>query len=303
MTSMDKYFQSKQPTYPDGTPFLGFKVPAAQTFTSYAPSSDIEAHISKVSGLDGWKKRGLLQSESGSNLTKKLHDKKIKSSLSNLKIPSYHTSEACQRDEDCDKDQVCYLFNDNVFGPQQGPVCSKVVYPEKDLGNVHNNGIPLRQFSNYCENDSDCKGIDEFTGKPKVNMKCNFNYKGSDQKENIGMCQVHYKSEGKNFFLQDPPGWKAPLEEELQECKENIDCGSNGVNGWTRCVPTDSGKSYCLWVGHSGTPVPKIKDEGKITYDEEKKRRENQFPGSEVDPEYEKKESFHPVPMSVNRFK
>ena len=246
-----KYFDSHSPTFQDGSPFLGFRLPAAQTFTSYSPSNDVNSYLQAITGKGGWKQRQLLQSNHGTNILSRAVRNQLDNSVSNLAFPGYHSRSSCQRDTDCASGQLCYTFNDQVFGAQQGPVCSYTVYPEISLGNQFNKGIPLRQHNNFCMSDKECTGKDEFTGKSKQGMKCNHYIKGSSMREDIGMCQVEYESKGKRFFLQQPPGMKMPMNEPLQTCKSDIDCGDTGINGWTRCQESGDGNSYCTWAGQT----------------------------------------------------
>jgi hypothetical protein len=133
-----------------------------------------------------------------------------------------------------------------------------MVYPEVLLGNALNNGKPLRQESNYCYTDEDCQGIDKFTGKRKQGMSCNHYYKGPSIYEKNGLCQVQYENKGRRYFLKTPPGWTMPLNQKLNECNVQSDCGVGGINGWFRCVGgSDDGKKYCVWPGQTYTPSPK----------------------------------------------
>lgn len=261
MTKLDmppKFFQSTPPTYENGSIFLGYKVPGSQTFTSYSPSSDINAYLQAITGLSGWKQRQLLQSSNGTEVLNQAANGQVTDSVSYLGIPAFHSRASCQQDSDCGNNQICYAFNEQVFGPQQGPTCSPSVYPEIILGNEYNSGKPLRQYSNYCTTDEDCQGIDEFSGKPKRGMTCNHYYKGPSVFEKTGLCQVQYENSGKRFHLKTPPGWVRPLNEKLRECKVQSDCGPGGVNGWARCVGgSQDGKKYCVWPGQTYTPNPK----------------------------------------------
>jgi len=255
---MVKYLQSVPPTYDNGSLFAGFRVPAAQTFTSYSPSSDMNAYMQQITGLSGYKQRNLLQSQVGSQILAQSASGELSNSSSYLGFPGYHSKAACQTDQDCTGGQICYAFNEQVFGPQPGPTCSNTVYPEVSLGNAYNQGAPLRQESNYCYSDQDCQGIDKFTGKKKVGMTCNHFYKGPDLFEKNGMCQVQYESGGKRYHLKTPPGWTWPLNQPLLECNDNTDCGPDGVNGWVRCAAgADDGKKYCLWPGQTNIPTPR----------------------------------------------
>lgn len=257
-----KYFESSPPTFNNGSAFLGYKVPAAQTFTSYSPSSDINAYMQALTGLGGYKQRALLQSPAGTQILSQGANGQTTDSVSYIGLPSYHSKASCQTDSDCPNGNVCYVHNETTFGAQQGPTCSSVVWPESILGNAYNNGVPLRQESNYCYTDEDCQGIDKFSGKPKKGMKCNHEYKGPGIYEKNGICQVQYESGGRRYYLKQPPGFVYPLNQPLQECKVQSDCGSTGINGWFRCVGgSDDGKKYCLWPGQTGTPSPRdLKD-------------------------------------------
>ncbi len=254
----EKYFKSDPPTYQNGSTFLGFRVPAAQTFTSYSPSSDINAYMQALTGLGGYKQRSFLQSPYGTQVLSEGVSGQSSNSVSYLGFPGYHSKAACQTDSDCGDQQICYAFNEQVFGPQQGPTCSPTVYPEILLGNSANNGKPLRQNSNYCYTDEDCQGIDKFTGKKKVGMSCNHYYKGPSIYEKNGLCQVQYENGGRRYHLKTPPGWVWPLNQKLKECNVQSDCGVTGINGWTRCVGGSAdGKKYCVWPGQTGTPSPR----------------------------------------------
>ena len=261
MSKLDKpnqYFKSYVPTYSNGSTFLGYRQPAGQFMTSYSPSSDINAYLQATSGLSGYKFRELMQSKIGSQMVGQGVAGTSNTSSSLLRVPGFHSKAACQTDSDCGNNQVCYAFNDQVFGPQQGPTCSPTVYPEIIIGNKFNNGKPLRQHSNYCYTDDDCSGIDKFTGKNKVGMTCNHFYKGPDIFEKNGMCQVQYENNGKRFFLKTPPGWVLPLNQKLKECNTQSDCGVTGINGWSRCVGgSNDGKKYCVWPGQTNTPTPR----------------------------------------------
>ena len=71
MTKLDmppKFFQSSPPTYDNGSIFLGYKVPGSQTFTSFSPSSDINAYLQAITGLSGYQQRQLLQSPNGTEV-------------------------------------------------------------------------------------------------------------------------------------------------------------------------------------------------------------------------------------------
>lgn len=251
------YFQSSPPTYENGSTFLGYKVPGSQTFTSYSPSSDMDAYLQAITGLGGYQQRELLQSPSGSEILNKAANGKTNNSVSYMGIQGFGSSASCQQDADCGGNQICYAFNEQTFGPQQGPTCSPTVWPEVMLGNQYNDGRPLRQYSNYCQSDSECGGIDEYSGKPKVGMNCNHYYKGPSVFEKTGLCQVQYEAGGRRNFLKTPPGWTQPLNEKLRECNTQADCGITGVNGWSRCVGgSDDGKSYCVWPGQTYTPNP-----------------------------------------------
>lgn len=253
-----KFFKSSPPTYDNGSMFLGYKVPGGQTFTSYSPSSDINAYLQAITGLSGWQQRQLLQSSSGTQVLNQAANGQTTDSVSYMGLPGFHSRASCQTDSDCASDQICYAFNEQVFGPQQGPTCSPTVYPEIILGNALNNGKPLRQYTNYCYTDEDCQGIDQFTGKKKQGMTCNHYYKGPSIFEKNGICQVQYESNGKRYFLKTPPGWVMPLNQKLKECNVQSDCGPGGINGWQRCVGgSDDGKKYCTWPGQTYTPNPK----------------------------------------------
>lgn len=255
---MAQYLKSVPPTYDNGSIFAGYRVPAAQTFTSFSPSSDMDAYLQSITGLSGYKQRKLLQSSVGSQILAQGASGQLSNSSSYLGFPGYHSQAACQSDSDCTGGQLCYAFNEQVFGPQPGPTCSNTVFPEISLGNAYNNGTPLRQNSNYCYTDEDCQGIDKFTGKKKVGMNCNHFYKGPDMFEKNGMCQVQYESGGKRYYLKTPPGWSWPLNQPLQKCNSNTDCGPDGVNGWVRCMGGASdGNKYCLWPGQTSTPTPR----------------------------------------------
>jgi hypothetical protein len=253
-----KFLRSNPPTYDNGSVFLGYKVPAGQTFTSFSPSSDINAYLQAISGLSGWKQRQLLQSNYGTEMLNQAANGQQTDSVSFLGLPGFHSRASCQQDSDCGDNQICYAFNEQVFGPQQGPTCSPSVYPEIILGNQLNEGKPLRQYSNYCSTDDDCSGIDQFSGKKKAGMTCNHYYKGPSIFEKTGLCQVQYEDKGKRYHLKTPPGWVQPLNSKLRECNVQSDCGPGGVNGWMRCVGGSSdGKKYCTWPGQTYTPNPK----------------------------------------------
>lgn len=253
-----KFFQSSPPTYDNGSVFLGYKVPGSQTFTSYSPSSDINAYIQSLTGLSGYKQRQLLQSPNGTEVLNQAANGKITDSVSYMGIPAFGSRAACQQDSDCSNNQICYTFNEQTFGPLQGPTCSPTIYPEIILGNEYNEGKPLRQYNNYCSTDEECNGIDQFSGKPKKGMTCNHYYKGPNVFEKTGLCQVQYDSGGKRYFLKNPPGWTKPLQTKLKECNVQSDCGPGGVNGWSRCVSgSNDGKKYCVWPGQTYTPSPR----------------------------------------------
>jgi hypothetical protein len=255
---MTTYFKSKPPQYDNGSMFLGYRVPGGQTFTNFSPPSDMDAYLQALTGLSGWQQRNLLQSKNGTEVLAQAASGKMGEQTSYLGIPAYASKASCQQDADCPSNQICYAFNEQVFGPQQGPTCSPTVYPEILLGNQHNDGMPLRQYSNYCYTDEDCKTVDRWTGKPKVGMQCNHYYKGPNMYSKNGLCQVKYEHNGQNFFLKTPPGWTMPLQSKLQKCNTQSDCGPGGVNGWTRCVGgSDDGQSYCVWPGQTYTPSPK----------------------------------------------
>jgi hypothetical protein len=89
-------------------------------------------------------------------------------------------------------------------------------------------------------------------------MSCNHFYKGPSVYSQNGLCQVKYQDHGRQFYLQTPPGWVFPLQQKLNECKTQSDCGTDGINGWARCVGGSSdGKKYCVWPGQTYTPTPK----------------------------------------------
>ena len=248
--------KNNPPTLTDGSLFFGYRVPGSQTFTSYSPSSDMSAYLQDITGLSGWKQRRLLQSPNGTEILSQGVSGKSKNNISYLGSSTYGSKASCQGDADCGTGQVCYTFNNQTIGPQQGPTCSPTVFPEIMLGNQFNNGKPLRQYSNFCYTDSDCKKTDKYTGKPKHGMKCNHYYKG-DQFEQNGLCQVEYESGGKRYFLNQPPGWTIPLNEPLKSCKKQTDCGSSGINGWSRCASGAlDGKNYCTWPGRTNIPSP-----------------------------------------------
>lgn len=251
-------FKSIPPTYENGSMFLSYRQPAAMTFTSNSPSSDMDAYLQAITGLGGWEQRALLQSKSGTELLSQAASGKTLDNVSYLGSSTYGSRASCQTDSDCPTGNVCYTFNDQVFGPQQGPTCSPTTFPEIMLGNTYNNGKPLRQYSNYCYTDTDCKGVDELTGKPKIGMSCNHFYKGPSVYSQNGLCQVKYQDKGRDFYLQTPPGWVFPLQTPLNECSTQSDCGLGGINGWARCVSGSSdGKKYCVWPGQTYTPTPK----------------------------------------------
>lgn len=253
-----KFFESHPPIFDNGSTFLGYKVPGGQTFTSYSPDSDNNAYLQAITGLSGYKQRQLLQSSAGTEILSQSVNGKESNSVSYLGIPGFQSKASCQQDSDCGNNQICYAFNEQTFGPLQGPTCSPSIYPEISLGNTYNQGKPLRQYSNYCQSEQDCKGIDEFSGKQKVGMTCNHYYKGPNTFEKTGLCQVQYESKGKRYHLKTPPGWSQPLNDPLRECKTQDDCGPSGVNGWVRCVGgSDDGKKYCVWPGKTYTPSPK----------------------------------------------
>ena len=254
---MANYLKTKPPTFENGSDFLSFRQNGGQTFTSYSPSTDVNAYLQAITGLSGWKQRNLLQSKYGTDILNQAANGANDTSVSVLRVPGFHSKAACQTDSDCSSGQTCYTFNDQVFGPQQGPTCSDTVYPEVLLGNAYNQGAPLRQYSNYCNSNEDCEGMDELSGKPKKGMYCNHNYKGPNIFDRTGLCQVQYESNGRRYSLQQPPGWRMPLQEKLRECKSQADCGPSGVNGWSRCVGgSDDGKMYCTWPGQTNTPSP-----------------------------------------------
>lgn len=253
-----KFFQSNPPRFDNGSTFLGYRVPAAQTFTSFSPDSDNSAYLQAITGLSGYKQRQLLQSSIGTEILNQSVQGRETNALSYLGNQGFQSKASCQQDADCGDKQICYAFNEQTFGPLQGPTCSPTVYPEISLGNSFNKGKPLRQYSNYCQDDQQCSGIDEFSGKPKVGMTCNHYYKGPNVFEKTGLCQVQYESKGKRYHLKTPPGWTQPLNEELRECRVQADCGPSGVNGWVRCVGgSEDGKKYCVWPGQTYTPNPK----------------------------------------------
>ena len=255
---MAHFLKSTPPTYDNGSLFAGYRVPAAQTFTSFSPSSDMNTYLQGITGLSGYKQRQLLQSPVGSQVLAQGSSGQLSNSSTYLGFPGYHSQASCQTDSDCTGDQVCYAFNEQTFGAQPGPTCSNTVYPEMQLGNAYNSGKPLRQHSNYCYTDEDCQGIDKYTGKKKVGMSCNHFYKGPDIFSDNGMCQVQYESGGQRYHLKTPPGWTWPLNQRLQTCSTDSDCGPGGINGWTRCVGgSNDGKKYCLWPGQTSIPTPK----------------------------------------------
>jgi|688.fasta_scaffold01457_42 hypothetical protein len=247
---------SNIPVYSNGKPFLGFRLPAAQIFTDYSPSNDINAYIQAITGLEGGQQRKLLQSPHGTELLGLAAKYQLADSLSNLAYSGYQSRASCQRDSDCGSDQVCFTFNNRTYGSQQGPTCSDVVYPEIELGNKYNNGKPLRQSSDSCKTEQDCKGIDKFSKKPKKSMTCDHYYRGETY-EDYGMCEVHYENKGRIYTLKQPPGWSLPLQEELQKCESDPDCGPTGINGWVRCKKAGDGNSYCVWPGQTDTQNPR----------------------------------------------
>lgn len=254
----NRIFKSNPPTYSNGSTFLGYRVPAAQTFTSFSPSSDINAYMQAITGLSGYKQRNLLQSSIGTQVLNQSANGETSNSTSFLGFPGFHSKASCQTDSDCGDNQICYAFNEQVFGPQQGPTCTPAAYPEIILGNAFNDGKPLRQDSNYCYTDQDCQGIDKLTGKKKQGMTCNHFYKGPNIFEKNGVCQVQYEANGRRNFLKTPPGWTWPMNQKLKKCNTQSDCGVTGINGWTRCVAgADDGNKYCVWPGQTGTPTPK----------------------------------------------
>lgn len=253
-----KFFESNPPRFDNGSTFLGYKVPAGQTFTSYSPDSDNNAYLSAITGLSGYKQRQLLQSAAGTEILNQSVNGRESNAISYLGLPGYQSKASCQQDSDCGNNQICYAFNDQTFGANQGPTCSPSIYPEIALGNSFNDGKPLRQYSNYCQTDQDCSGIDKYSGKDKIGMTCNHFYKGPQQFEKTGLCQVQYESKGRRYHLKTPPGWVAPLNEPLRECKTQNDCGPSGINGWVRCVGgSEDKKKYCVWPGKTYTPNPK----------------------------------------------
>ena len=143
MQSVEEYFKTKSPTYPDGTPFLGYNVPAAQTFTSFSPSSDVEEHLNVVTGKSGWEKRLHLQSKTGFDMVKSMSDEKLKKSLKSYTTPHYHFIDVCKKNSICKIGGTCTIYNDNIFGPQQGPFC-----PDSSQKEMY-----LRQFTNYFNVD------------------------------------------------------------------------------------------------------------------------------------------------------
>lgn len=253
-----KFFQSNPPRFDNGSTFLGYRVPAGQTFTSYSPDSDNNAYLQAITGLSGYKQRQLLQSGVGTEILNQSVNGRDSNALSYLGLPGFQSKASCQQDADCGNGQICYIFNEQTFGAQQGPTCSPSVFPEVSLGNSFNKGKPLRQYSNYCQTEQDCQGVDEFSGKPKIGMTCNHYYKGPSQFEKTGLCQVQYESKGRRYHLKTPPGWTQPLNDPLRECKTQADCGPSGINGWVRCVGgSDDGKKYCVWPGKTYIPNPK----------------------------------------------
>jgi hypothetical protein len=218
----------------------------------------MNAYLQAITGLSGYKQRELLQSPIGTQVLSQGASGTTQNSTSYMGFPGYHSKASCQQDSDCGSNQICYAFNEQVFGPQQGPTCSPTVYPEILIGNSNNGGVPLRQESNYCYTDEDCQGIDKFTGKPKIGMSCNHFYKGPNLYEKNGMCQVQYESGGRRYYLKQPPGWIWPLNQPLKKCNTQSDCGVTGINGWTRCVGgAADGNKYCVWPGQTDTPTPK----------------------------------------------
>jgi len=250
------YFKSHFPTFSNGSPFLGFKTPGDQTFTSFSPSSDMNAYLQAVTGMSGHEQRNLLQSRHGTQILSQAASGKLADSVAYLDSSTYHSRASCTQDADCPEKQVCSTFNDQVFGASQGPTCSPVVYPEVELGNKNNKGVPLRQYSNYCLSDNDCKGIDEFSGKPKHGMACDHLYQGPEMYSETGICKVQYESKGKRYNLSVPSGWTIPLNEKLTTCEKDSDCGLTGIDGWSRCTKAGNGNSYCLFPGKTETLGP-----------------------------------------------
>ena len=252
------FFKTKPPTFNNGSDFLGYKVPAAQTFTSFSPSSDMDAYLQNITGLGGYQQREFLQSSSGTSVLDQSMSGSTDNALTYLGPSAFHSKAACQQDSDCGNSQICYTFNELTFGPQQGPTCSAAVYPEIILGNNYNEGKPLRQYANTCRTDTDCEGVDRLTGKPKKGMTCNHFYKGPSEFSEDGLCQVQYENNGERHHLKTPPGWTTPLNSKLKQCNTQADCGETGINGWTRCVSgSDDGNKYCVWPGQTATPNPK----------------------------------------------
>jgi hypothetical protein len=253
-----KFFESNPPRFDNGSTFLGYKVPAGQTFTSYSPDSDNNAYLNAITGLSGYKQRNLLQSAAGTAILSQSVSGRESNAISYLGLPGFQSKASCQQDADCGNNQICYAFAGQSFGPNPGPTCSPSIYPEIALGNSFNEGKPLRQYSNYCQTSQDCKGVDQFSGKNKVGMSCNHYYKGPSMFEKTGLCQVEYESKGRRYNLKTPPGWVEPLNDPLRECKTQNDCGPSGINGWVRCVGgSDDNKKYCVWPGQTNTPTPK----------------------------------------------
>lgn len=244
------------PLFSNGKPFLGFRLPASQTFTDYSPSNDINSYIRSITGLEGSQQRKLLQSSHGTELLGLAARYQLADSISNLAFSGYQARASCQQDSDCGSDQVCFTFNNKTNNAQQGPTCSDAVYPEIELGNKYNNGKPLRQSSDPCKTEQDCRGIDIFSGQPKRSMTCNHYFRGETY-EDTGMCQVHYYNKGRVFTLKQPPGWSLPLQEKLTQCESDSDCGPTGINGWVRCKKSGDNNNYCVWPGQTDTQNPR----------------------------------------------
>ena len=244
------------PRNSDGTLFLGYKVPATY-LSSYMPN-DEDAYLEKITGKSGNELRELLQSPIGAQLIAQSQSGQLNRNVTYMSSPGFGVG-ACSSDGDCATNQLCYLSGGKSRATTISPkMCRDVVYPEMTLGNAYNNGTPLRQYSNVCQTDKDCQGIDAYTKKPKKGMACNHFYRGPIA-EQYGLCQVTYNGrDGKRFFLPTPDGLDKPLYSPLLECKTNTDCGPSGINGFTRCVSgAADGKNYCLYPGQTGLLPPK----------------------------------------------
>lgn len=235
----------------------------AQTFTSFAPSSDLYSLLMKELNMDGNELRKLLQTPAGSEIVRKKAQQQIDIALKKDHVKN----KPCTGNEsECDEGQICGTFKpQSISGGTDyyGLRCQNAVFPELNFSKHVTKKFPVRPPEFKCLKDEDCKIKFDKWGKTNVpsvydgsssstitnHMGCNYNWSKSKEKQPYGKCQMTYNCNDKKVFLKKPPEWDYSIEEPIIHCNNDQDCGYKDVDGWSRCIQHSDGKKYCVWPG------------------------------------------------------